>query len=93
MTGAVLPPERSEAITLVKKLEPTEPQAKALGYVDNAVQVPIKSFPNFQKGQTCANCALVQVRYGPVRPCKLFPNKVVSAKGWCSAWVARTFAK
>lgn len=92
VTGlALLRAQRSDAI--VAKLQPTEPEAKAIGYLDDAAQVPAGKFPNFRKGQTCANCALVRTRYGPMRPCKLFPNKVVSAKGWCSAWVARSFDK
>lgn len=88
-SAALLPPSRSHAIA--EKLEPSDPQAKALGYVDDAALVSIKQFPNYRQGQSCANCALVQIRYGPMRPCKIFPGKLVRAKGWCSAWAARTF--
>lgn len=92
LTGlALLRAQRSDAIA--EKLQPTEPAAKALGYLDDAAQVPADKFPNFRKGQSCANCALVQMRYGPMRPCQLFPGKVVRAKGWCSAWTARVFKK
>lgn len=92
VTGlALLRAQRSDAI--VKKLQPTDPEAKAIGYFDDAAQVPADEFPSFRKGQSCANCALVQMRYGPMRPCKLLPGKVVSAKGWCSAWALRVFKK
>jgi hypothetical protein len=31
------------------------------------------------------------LRYGFLRPCQLFPGKVVSEKGWCTAWVEKTY--
>lgn len=74
-----------------EKLDPKSEAALKLGYVEIASQTDRSKFPNYAAGQSCANCQLVQLRYGPMRPCSLFPDKLVSAKGWCSAWVLRTF--
>jgi len=71
------------------KLDPKDPMAAQLGYVEDARNVATKKFPSYKPGQTCANCALVHQPYGFFRPCKLFSNKLVSAKGWCSGWVAK----
>ncbi|UTV26551.1 high-potential iron-sulfur protein [Photobacterium atrarenae] len=57
-----------------------DPQAKALQYVENSPH----------EDQKCDGCALLQGEEGADwRPCQLFPGKVVSANGWCSAWVKR----
>jgi len=81
----------SAAQAVAEKLSPTDPKAAALNYVEDAKQVDARRFPNFKAGQSCANCKLVQLRYGFLRPCELFPGKVVSEKGWCSAWVEKKF--
>ncbi|MGD9842005.1 MAG: high-potential iron-sulfur protein [Steroidobacteraceae bacterium] len=76
---------------MAHRLSPSDPSAAAVGYVDDARKVDLKRFPTYKSGQTCANCMLVQLQYAPYRPCKLFPNYVVSEKGWCSAWVKKTY--
>lgn len=54
-----------------------DPQASALKYVH---QSPYED-------RQCSNCVLLQGKEGDEwRPCQLFPGKLVSAKGWCSAW-------
>ena len=64
----------------VPKVDPDEPQAKALSYVH---QSPLAE-------RNCANCRLytgsADTAWGP---CAIFPGKQVAAAGWCSAWVAR----
>lgn len=66
-----------------------DPTAKALYYVEDATKVD-KSNPmavNYKEGQHCANCVQLQGEEGVAwRPCNLFPGKLVSASGWCSAW-------
>ena len=37
-------------------LSPTEPAAKALGYIEDATKVDAKANPTFKAGQNCANC-------------------------------------
>lgn len=89
--GISLIPKSSQA--MAAKLLPTDPQAAKVGYVEDAGKADVKHFPNYKAGETCANCMLIQLRYGFYRPCKLFPNNVVSAKGWCSAWVPTTVSR
>lgn len=57
-----------------------DPTAQGLKYVDTSTT----------DGQTCANCALVQGADGDaMRPCQIFPGKLVSAAGWCSVWAPK----
>ena len=62
----------------VPRLDPDNPQAKALSYVHES--------PN--PDNVCANCQLytgaADSEWGP---CAIFPGKQVAAGGWCSAWV------
>lgn len=62
------------------KVDPGEPQAKALSYVHES---PLAD-------RNCANCRLytgvADTAWGP---CAIFPGKQVAAAGWCSAWVAK----
>jgi High potential iron-sulfur protein len=68
-------------------LSETDPQAKAVGYTEDASKVDKAKFPNFAAGQTCANCSLFQGKatdaYGG---CTLFGDKQVAARGWCSSY-------
>ena len=66
-----------------------DPQAVAVGYVEDAAQVDAKKYPAFVKGSRCDNCLLLQGSSGAgYRPCNLFAGKLVSAAGWCSGWSA-----
>src|SRR5271168_1073482 len=65
-----------------------DPQAMALGYVENATEVDAKKYPAYVKGSRCDNCLLLQGSSGAYRPCNLFAGKLVSAAGWCSGWSA-----
>jgi hypothetical protein len=65
-----------------------DPQAVALGYVENATAVDAKKYPAYVKGSRCDNCLLLQGSSGAYRPCNLFAGKLVSAAGWCTGWSA-----
>ena len=66
-----------------------DPQAVAVGYVEDAAQVDAKKYPAYVKGSSCDNCLLLQGSSGAsYRPCTLFAGKLVSAAGWCSGWSA-----
>jgi hypothetical protein len=68
-------------------LDPKDPAAVALGYVENAAQADVKKYPAYQKGSSCENCSQLQGTPGALyRPCELFPAKAVAAAGWCSGW-------
>lgn len=69
------------------KLALDDPLAVGLQYVEDATT---SSAPNYQAGQTCANCMQIQGNDGDAyRPCAIVPGKLVAAAGWCSAWVAK----
>ncbi|GAB4170125.1 MAG: high-potential iron-sulfur protein [Wenzhouxiangellaceae bacterium] len=70
-----------------EKLDPENPQAKALGYVHDSATVDSGKWPTHSAEQRCANCQLAQSRDGEWIPCAIFPGKLVNSNGWCSAWV------
>ena len=79
---------RAEAAT--GKVDPNEPQAKSLGYVEDATKVDAKANPNFKAGQHCANCIQYTGKAGDAEGgCNLFPGKSVKAAGWCKVWVLK----
>ena len=65
----------------VVKVDPNDPQAKALSYVHESPRAD----------NVCANCQLYQgaadTEWGP---CAIFPGKQVAGGGWCSAWVKKS---
>jgi len=63
-------------------LDPSEPTAKALGYVTKSA-----------KPDNCGNCSLFQAKAGDAMgPCTIFPGKSVASAGWCSGWVKKAAA-
>jgi len=72
-------------------VDPSEPQAKSLGYVTDASQVDAKANPNFKPGQQCSNCLQVPKgkESGAQIPCNIFGGRLVDAKGWCKVYVKR----
>jgi hypothetical protein len=72
------------------KIEESDPQAKALGYVDDASKVDPAKNPMFKEGAHCANCLQIAGKEGEEwRPCNIFPGKLVHQSGWCKVWVAK----
>ena len=73
------------------KVDPNEPQAKSLGYVEDATKVDAKANPNYKPGQVCANC--LQAPAGKAGasevPCNIFAGRNVAAQGWCKVYVKR----
>jgi hypothetical protein len=72
------------------KLDPNDPQAKSLGYVEDAKTVDAKANPNYKPGQVCTNC--LQFTGKPTDatgPCNIFPGKLVAGPGWCKVYVKR----
>jgi hypothetical protein len=63
-------------------LDPSEPTAKALGYVTKSA-----------KPDNCGNCSQFQAKAGDAMgPCTIFPGKSVASAGWCSGWVKKAAA-
>ncbi len=72
------------------KVSETDPQAQALGYRDDATKVDKAKYPKYAAGQSCGGCQLYQGKPGDANgPCAILQNKLVPAKGWCSAWVKK----
>ena len=64
----------------------TDPTAAALGYVADAT----KSTKRTDKAAMCSTCSLYSGKAGEADgPCTIFQGNLVSAKGWCTAWVKK----
>jgi hypothetical protein len=62
-------------------LDPNDPTAKALGYVNVSTKAD----------QKCASCAQFQGQAADARGgCNIFPGKSVAGSGWCSVWAKKT---
>jgi hypothetical protein len=71
-------------------LDEKDPQAMALGYVEDTVRADKAKFSTYITGSQCSGCALYQGKAGDASGgCTLFPGKNVTAKGWCSAWAKK----
>ena len=71
-------------------VDPTEPTAVALGYVNDAAQADSAKFKTYTAGQLCSNCALFGGKAGDASgACPLFAGRAVSAKGWCSGYAKK----
>jgi High potential iron-sulfur protein len=80
---------RGARSTEIAKVDVHDPQAVALGYVENASQVDAKKYPQYVAGSNCDNCLQLQGKPGNnYRPCTLFAGKLVAVSGWCSGWTA-----
>ena len=67
----------------LKPLTTDNPQAKALGYVDDASATKNAAF---KPGSSCSNCQFFTAATGA---CALFAGYGVAPKGWCSAWAKK----
>lgn len=78
-------------LAAVKKIDPKDPQAVALNYVDDSTTVDDKKFPKHDKSQTCSKCQFYQAAQekNKVAPCAVLAGKGVAAGGWCTAWVKK----
>jgi hypothetical protein len=68
----------------------SDPQANALGYKENVMNVERGKYPKYSTDQGCYSCALYQGSAGSsYGGCSLFAGKNVSASGWCSAYARK----
>jgi hypothetical protein len=73
-----------------QKISESDPQAKALGYVDDSARADKSKFPKHTTAQRCDNCQLFQGKAGdPQAPCAVFGGKLVAGPGWCSAYTKK----
>lgn len=70
------------------KLEENDPVATALGYKEDTTKVDAAKYPMHKPEQRCDGCALYILKAGEVTgPCSAFGGKLVTAAGWCAAFV------
>lgn len=68
-------------------LDPKDPAAVTLGFVDDVSKVDAAANPNYAPGQQCVNCEQFQGKASGARGgCVLFSGKSVPAAGWCKVW-------
>jgi hypothetical protein len=85
----------------LEMVKPTDPQAQALGYVEDAKKADVKKFPKRAtpegKKQFCHNCQFFQAAGDPDKakeaPCMIFGGKGVKGSGWCNSWTQNPKAK
>jgi len=71
-------------------LDPSDPTAKALGFVSDASKVDTKTYPTFKPSQKCGTCAQFQGKAGDATAaCTIFAGKSVPQGGWCQVWAQK----
>jgi High potential iron-sulfur protein len=94
IAGALLPVvglvSRNAAAAALPPLDPNDPTAKALGFVNDASKVDIKTHPTFKPSQKCSTCAQFQGKAGDATAaCTIFAGKSVPEGGWCQVWAQK----
>jgi hypothetical protein len=95
IAGALLPVaglvSRGATAAALPPLDPSDPTAKALGFINDASKVDTKAYPTFKAGQKCSTCAQYQGKASdPTAACTIFAGKSVPAGGWCQVWAQKT---
>jgi hypothetical protein len=68
-------------------VEESDPQALALGYHADGRNTDKAKYPKYTDGDQCSACTVFQTSVGENSgSCKWFPDKLVAATGWCSAY-------
>ena len=71
-------------------LDPSDPTAKALGFVTDSAKVDASSNPTHKDGQKCGTCAQFQGKAGDASAgCNIFAGHSVPAAGWCKVWAQK----
>jgi hypothetical protein len=80
---------RAEAAAL-PALDPSDPTAKALGFMSDATKVDAAANPTYKAGQKCGTCAQFQGKPGDASGgCNIFVGKAVPVGGWCKVWAQK----
>jgi hypothetical protein len=71
-------------------LDPSDPTAKALGFVTDASKVDAASNPTYKPTQKCGTCAQFQGKAGDASGgCNIFAGHSVPSTGWCKVWAQK----
>jgi hypothetical protein len=95
IVGALLPAaellSRNAAAAALPPLDPSDPTAKALGFVNDGAKVDAKAYPTYKPAQKCGTCAQFQGKpTDATAACTIFAGKSVPQAGWCQVWAQRT---
>ena len=73
-----------------ERVEEDDELAQQLGYKHDAAEVDPNEWPDYEPGETCANCQLYHGEEGAEwGPCDIFGGQLVSANGWCVSWLEK----
>jgi hypothetical protein len=94
IAGALLPTvgliSRNAAAAALPPLDPNDPTAKALGFVNDATKVDTKTHATFKPDQKCGTCAQYQGKPSDATAgCTIFAGKSVPQGGWCQVWAQK----
>jgi hypothetical protein len=87
LAGGMLTPRRARG---QEKVSEDDELAQQPGYKEDASEVDPAQWPDYVEGHICAGCQLYEGAEGEAwGPCQIFGGELVSANGWCQAWVER----
>ncbi|MDP9013360.1 MAG: high-potential iron-sulfur protein [Pseudomonadota bacterium] len=95
IAGALVPTfglmgNTAAAAAALPPVDPSDPTAKALGYVTDASKVDASSNPTFKANQKCSTCAQYQGKATDASaPCAIFAGHSVPANAWCKVWAQK----
>jgi len=71
-------------------LDPSDPTAKALGFVNDATKVDAAANPTYKPAQKCGTCAQFLGKAGDTTAgCNIFAGHSVPAGGWCKVYAPK----
>jgi hypothetical protein len=80
----------SAAAAGLPALDPSDPTAKALGFVTDSTKVDAAANPTHKPTQKCGTCAQFQGKAGDASGgCNIFVGHSVPQGGWCKVWAAK----
>ena len=87
---AILQGRESAAAAAAAALDPSAPQAKALGYAADTAKVDAAANPTHKSDQRCGRCVQYQGKAGDgTGPCAMFGGSLVSEMGWCRVYALK----
>jgi len=94
IAGALLPAiglvSRTACAAPLPPLDPSDPTAKALGFIADGSKVDAKKYPTYKPTQKCGTCAQFQGKAtDATAACTIFAGKSVPQGGWCQVWAQR----
>jgi len=85
--GLLASEARAAALT---PLDPSDPQAKALGFSTDSSKVDDTKFATHKPNQKCGTCQQFQGKAGDATAaCTIFAGHSVPQGGWCQVWTQK----